>query len=1250
MSEDLTSPVPFLFPESSPALRGLADSHAKLLASLKEFYPARAVSAVAGLMTVPEWQSTVLRLEVLQHFIVLSAAGTKKPKKADFQRWLNELGSGPVGAMEDPAEDVFVSRVLIPGEDCLIFEGVYEAAAFHVQRFVNLLEEMPDQGNYTLMKRAAYGLLKLSNEVARRSGSTAFETGGVTPLRHISEKALGNPAKLGERVRFTPDEIRALNIEPEDLSIFAFDPTKRGDLLDERIGHSTLERSPLVIIEDHLYLALPTAVSMAVRRMIIEGCSSSDMAPLLYAAYAREMHRTFEALPMLGGSARTELSFQRLKGIYVANVARYVDEGRLLHVCVVIDDLTTYAESGMNDPDPDPSRLSEAIESSISYVHAHIPKKEQFREALSLVVICPWGRPVLLDFERPNDARWRFESISAADLETLSWESSFSPLKLWRLLDGRDQLAAMNVHLMNMNGLLNLYGWSESLDGHLVPHGRVPEDYNPDSGLRVMITQNALLDIRQRLTLAWNVHYAETWDQRRVKVRREGINSYFDEDKFTPLYVSMDDLFNHQLSAVYETASRNWWTSVDLPAASNSEFHYQLWHLTAIWIRRAAPVLEQLLPTLPTGSLLWLTHFLDSGTVPPDAVIPSREEARSTLRVEVVGNVVHVHAGPGFLLASRNTTNVGESLLVEFFVRGVFQLAKVSVTDEKLAEALSAIIPDEWARDMHLVPARDFRDFVRGRIPKKPILITRTDDASSRLGLGWQSRTRDEGTVVQGIDGCCTYLGRIVDVLWDRLRRELKQYDREPLLRQLIGNHESVMIETDSWMRSARAMLSLHIDKEETALVSARRIAQYNASSLSSRILIEMALCECPDTGGRRAGLIDISRMLSHALQMHQYGGWSEAIRYEGKKDELRITPLGDIFTHVDFDQKIASPYGEALGVKRFRGGARSYENNFKQHEPVKSAKNAFENEFWEAWEESFGFTIDDVRHFMDNLDDQGLREESFVFVATATELAALEGDTGQLPKEKVQAILDALTLRPRQTWNSEPEGFAPRDWYPWRFRRRLSVISRPILQLSDDENGRYLIAPGMVRAGVVKLMEYCYRGGVEAKDFSPGRMRSWIGAAENKRGHEFNDEVANTLQELGWAARANVKLTEILNSKTDRNYGDIDVLAWRENRILAIECKDLELAMTAGEIARQLYEFRGEDDRKHRPDRLKKHLLRVDLLKQRIKDVQRFTRTGDGATVSAMLVFSDIVPMHFSEIAVEHDVELTSFDALAEI
>lgn len=480
------------------------------------------------------------------------------------------------------------------------------------------------------------------------------------------------------------------------------------------------------------------------------------------------------------------------------------------------------------------------------------------------------------------------------------------------------------------------------------------------------------------------------------------------------------------------------------------------------------------------------------------------------------------------------------------------------------------------------------------------------------------------------------------------MRLSLKGYRREPLLMQLVENHEAIMVESEKWLQSARAFISLYRDTPDAAAHAAHRMTTLNAGALGTRILIEMALCECPESVGETAGRLDITRLLANAMHLYVFGGWSEAIRFGAKKAEIRITPLGDLDTQFDFDERIANPYTATLAMRRFINGAEGYEERFAQHEIVESAQSLFEPEFWEAWVDAFGFTIDDLRAFIDNIEEEALRLKAFVFIADLAALCRLNG-VRRLAPNTVAKILDALSLRSREEWSATPNGFTPQDWYPWRFRRRLSVISRPILQLNASGDVRYLVAPGMVRDGFRKVLDYCHSGGYDAKNFPAGRMRSWIGFAENKRGHEFNTDVAERLRKLGWKTRANVTLTEILNTKLERNYGDIDVLAWRDRRVLAIECKDLEFAMTIGEMGRQLHDFRGEVTR-GKPDRLKKHLLRIEVLQAHASDVARFTRSAGSVEIEAWLVFSDLVPLHFSEITTQYPIHLTAVEQLSSL
>lgn len=1231
-------------PISDPTIGEFFEGHEELVRDLGQLSLESAASRVGGMLTMPETQSNIIRFEILQHLIVAAANGTAALESSLLKACLDDLGASYAGRLEDPAEDVFVSRVSGPNADYLVFEGIYEGSAYYLQRFLNVLQKMPEEEPFSGIKRSAFALLTLINEVVKRSSLMAYTVGSEMPFDQVPHMLVRQSNRTSARVIFTKDDLEGLGIAVEDLDPFVFEPESKRMLRDETYGHSSLERAPLIRVGELLYVALPTSISVAIRRLIVEFAVSAGREEALYLAYAQELAEAFSRTPMLGGSPAPPLPFQSLEGVFLANISHYFDQGRVIHLCFVVDDFGGFEDSGVVEFGPSRSKYGSLIDGSIRQVFDSFESDAEFREGLTLVVLCPWARPMAAQFEGINDHRWRIEMISAVDLEVLSWDSNFSPHRLWSLLDARDKLAQLNVELFNINGLLNLYSWSEQLEGHIVPHGELPDE-ELGRPLTIVVQQNSLLDVRRKAAVAWDVHHARTWDGRVVQVRRHSEDSIFDEDRHKPLYVSFDDVERGKLLAVYETSNRGWWVSVDTPMKAGRDLNYRLWHALCTWLARSAEVLESKLSDLPPGPILWHCKFLDIDLSDPADPVPDRQKAEALLSAHIEDNLVRVTAEQGFLFSFRHPTNLGERLLVQKFVEGTAALAPGKRSSEELEATINDIVPSEWARDMHLLVARRFRDFLGHRRTGKMLLIEKADDALSRIGLGWRVRKQEDGSRIVGAENCNSYLNSVVESIWQDIKEQLKHYAREPVLLALVSNHESIAIESDRWHRTARSLLAFHNDKEETARAATYQVAKFTASSLCTRILIEMALCECPDVGDT-PGRIDLSRLMTKVMQLHHFGGWSEAIRYGCKQPEVRIRPLGDIHTNIDFDAKVAMPYGLALGKMRFHYGADSYETFFREETPVENSEGKFEEEYWKAWTETFGFTIDDLRTFLDNVESEGIRRQELFFLASADDLIALK-ENGAQEAETVRRILDTFSLEPRSTWASSPIGFRDKDWYPWRFRRRLSVISRPIFQLSNDKAGACVIAPGMIRDGAAKVVEYCHSGGYDAKDFPEGAMRSWIGAQENRRGHAFNKTVAEKFRAQGWQARSDIKLTEILNTKLEKDFGDVDVLAWKGNRVIAVECKDLELAMTPSDIARQLYEFRGEKSRNGRPDRLMKHLIRMDVLNGYQDSVAKFICSPGSIGIETGLVFSEIVPMSFTSIAADKDVQLTTIDEL---
>ena len=214
--------------------------------------------------------------------------------------------------------------------------------------------------------------------------------------------------------------------------------------------------------------------------------------------------------------------------------------------------------------------------------------------------------------------------------------------------------------------------------------------------------------------------------------------------------------------------------------------------------------------------------------------------------------------------------------------------------------------------------------------------------------------------------------------------------------------------------------------------------------------------------------------------------------------------------------------------------------------------------------------------------------------------------------------------------------------------------MRRPLIQL-DREGAAdpvFIVAPGLVREHLTYLVAGLYRGDF-VETFARSRlMRAWIGGANNRRGHAFNREVAARMHELGWEVKHDLKPTAILGRALPKDYGDVDVLAWQpsSSRILIMECKDLQFRKTAGEIAEQLADFRGGLDKRGKPDLLRKHLERCELLETDLDAVARYCRINSPVSLERHLVFRNPVPMQFAWDRLKGQTRLHLYDDLSSI
>ena len=849
--------------------------------------------------------------------------------------------------------------------------------------------------------------------------------------------------------------------------------------------------------------------------------------------------------------------------------------------------------------------------------------------------------------------RWRVQHIPAHDLVTLSWTNDFSPLSLWRLLDSKAAIEELNVELLNVNGLLNLVAWTRELNGHLVPHGELPDGFRTagTNGL-VVVRQNSLRALRHEVSTRSNPRRALDPTGQWLRVRKFD-DSVFEEDIKAPLYVSEEDLQLGTLRAVYIAGSRLWWVELIAPEGADRRSAYEHFEMLCCWIRKAVPVLEGVYVRLPRGAIGLKFKFANIvGVTEGRPTTASLEALRSAIQVKSQGGSagVEIEIGDEFDDALAQPENVAEKVLVEAIVTAAATVANEIHDTASIRELVDRICPSSHARWRHRIHAQTFRDFVVSAHDKKPVLIDSMDDALYRVGLGLKAHPN--GGEVSGGDECKRCLNDAVREVLDDVCNSLKRFDRRSFVNAVIANHEAAAIDREKWKRTAQANLALHDNSPGAVRTIIRHIGEVNASSLASRVLIEAAICECPMGRGDSPGSLDVSRLMAQIMLAHHFGGWSDAVHWGAMEARIRITPLGDIHMNHAFMDSVYEPFGQTGGESDIQQAVRAYDGLYGPPEAVKSVAELLEPEFLDAWRAEYGVSVDEIRGFLNVLDDAGLKPPRLFYELPRSELTRMIANNAHVSADDAAVAVSTISLRPRSVWRSTEPSMSEKDWYPSRFRRRLSLMRRPLIQLDDGDDPCIIVVPGMVRENLRAIMRAFHRGEIPDSQARSVEMRKWIGRANNIQRTEFNSIVADKMRDLGWQVDKEVKLTKLIGHALDRNYGDVDVLAWRpgSSRVLAIECKDLHYHKTIGEVAEQLSDFRGEIRQDGKPDHLRKHLDRLDVLNTHKEKVVRTLKIVPDVEIEGHLVFRNFVPMQFAWDHMKGKVRLSLFDELDRI
>ncbi|WP_343105497.1 hypothetical protein [Neomoorella humiferrea] len=421
----------------------------------------------------------------------------------------------------------------------------------------------------------------------------------------------------------------------------------------------------------------------------------------------------------------------------------------------------------------------------------------------------------------------------------------------------------------------------------------------------------------------------------------------------------------------------------------------------------------------------------------------------------------------------------------------------------------------------------------------------------------------------------------------------MQQLDRASVIREVLGVHEAVIQDRDHWRRTAQAVLALYAPEEDVFAVAQKRESDRTNVSLAARTILEMAICECPEVGGRQLSRWELDELLAKAALLVEVATDSDAVNSDLIEPRIDLHPNGEYTIDRGFHNTVIKPFLTAYFREEFEAAAGEYSKLYRNERPGerKSADEVFSADFIRAFRTEFGLTPDEAVDGLAELMDLAVERDSVVVETTLGALKKRLTKARGLSLDASKAFIRTFSIFHRPAWDKPPSGFRKQDLYPWRFRRRLSATFRPILVFGEQDDDKVFFGAGLLWLGVGYLLERAEKGHLPKEFFTSQEMKQYIGRVNSERGHAFAWLVADHFRENGWQTRTNVQMTELGGPA---ELGDVDVLAWRPSgEIQIIECKRLQLARTVAEVAEICRRFRGEAK-----DELDRHLRRVNWIK----------------------------------------------------
>ena len=1148
-----------------------------LTEKLKKYDLFLTLSKVASLLTIPSLHANLHRIEHLIYLIVLNCKKSNlSPTSNEIKVWLNKYLSR---SEEDPIEDVFVTNIITPLGNFRIFEGLWTSNDFYVQKTIDVLYSQ--SGEFKKLLLHIFELLKLSDVIVKKSNLERWDYSEQTnPQGDI--KLPNKLDKEVNRVIFNLKDLQSLGIHIEFLAPFLLKREDITTLKKENYGYSELENKPLIYLRDKLIVALPNAIGSAIRNYVISEFKKSNSIDKLEKMFFEHEIRLIETptiSPLYNLISKNKVDHGITHSIPLLKdwLVKY-DLDKYLHVILY------HAPVNHNDSN---SITDEKISLYIEDIRKFCESQKDFNKGITLIILGSDGLTSKM-----------FGNIKALENMKNSWYASLIPtynfLKFsapfdnekWSLknylkfLSQKQYLENKGMKFFSIDGDYNLYCLWYNQDCCLVSKD-IPD--------LLYALPDISFSLNKWIRKSLDSHVSKDITGKYFPVMNYNISSYSSSIVNLPIYISLHHLFNeHILKIVIENRNNTpKWLMIKCKPDFMNVCHTLLNSGLNVLYQKIVFEIEKLYKDKVSGVLEVCLNF-EEINLTKEVIDKNQPINKSEILFDFKKNRTEIKFPYNFFHNFNNPDNKGEKEIIKYIAISLmclYEKKEKEINNDELDILLSKVIK-KGVRILHVFNKDPLYHFVHDKITN--FEWTDADGVFTRIKILQNFSNKKYGTLLKGQDAQ-VFLNSLFQHVFLHIKLKLKLFDRNYLIYKLIEIYESKLHEDEHWNRTIGAFISIYEDGKEVAEIKNR---DRDSIKQSVQILLEIAICECPEKGGKKISRWDIDELLAESLFLLEVALDSDILINDLCIQEIKIENSGEYTIDKTFFCTSVRPFVQDTTFLRYKQQSQRYKELYtKKSQTNKNELAVIDNNF--IFE--FGLSIKDLRTICNVLLKIAI-DKSSVAVETTTDEIKRRCKENELSDKVIQSFMHSFTIFYRPDWTKPPDGFNMRDIFPSKYNRRLSFNVRPLLAVNKLGNSKVFYGIGNIYKAMYYLLYQIEEGNFPADFFKTKQMKSFCGEINQKKGDQFNKKVASKLRNMNWNVKLNLEMSQLGASNS---LGDIDILAWKDNQIKIIESKRLQPARNINEIVNSLKRFKGEDN-----DLLTKHINRVNWIKNNLDSI----------------------------------------------